>query len=228
LAGSRVIKYNITINIPDRLDKLIIKPVLLYRRLRYGYTFRRIPLTQGKYAIVDPDDYKRLNKHKWHVYRGRKTFYAARSYRKKDGRKSILPMHRQILKVPDGLLVDHINQNGLDNRKANLRPATAAQNIINRAKYKNRNYGSKYKGVIWHRRYKCWQAQIKTNCKLIYLGSFKDEVEAAKAYDEAAKKYHGEFASLNFATKTSAFTILLRRWATQDRATAGQAPTLRN
>jgi len=110
----------------------------------------------------------------------------------------MLPMHRQILKVPEGLLVDHINQNGLVNRKANLRPATAAQNIINRAKYKNRNYGSKYKGVVWNRRYKYWQAQIKANHKLMYLGTFKDEVQAAKAYDEAAKKYHNEFATLNF------------------------------
>jgi len=169
--------------------------------LRYGYAFRRIPLTRGKYAIVDPEDFDRLNKYEWYVYPGHKTFYAARSYRKKDGRRGRLPMHSQIIKVPDGLLVDHINQNGWDNRKANLRPATAAQNSINRAKYKDRTYGSKYKGVTWQCKYNRWKVQIVTNRKVIYLGSFKDEVEAAKAYDEAAKKYHGEFASLNFATK---------------------------
>ena len=112
-------------------------------------------------------------------------------------------MHSHVLKVPEGFIIDHINQNGWDNRKVNLRPATAAQNSINRAKYKDRNYGSKYKGVTWQCKYNCWKAQIVTNGKVIYLGSFEDEVEAAKAYDEAAKKYHGEFASLNFPQRSN-------------------------
>jgi len=97
------------------------------------------------------------------------------------------------------MFVDHINHNGLDNRKANLRPATRAQNGRNRTKFKNRIYGSKFKGVTWNRKYKCWQAQIQVNGKSTALGRFTDEITAAKAYDRAAKKYHKDFASLNFS-----------------------------
>ncbi|MBA7676314.1 hypothetical protein ES703_84555 [subsurface metagenome] len=107
-------------------------------------------------------------------------------------------MHRLVLKIPPYIFVDHINHNGLDNRKANLRPATRAQNGQNRVKFKNRIYGSKFKGVTWNRKYKNWQVQIQVNGKLTFLGRFTDEITAAKAYDRAAKKYHGDFASLNF------------------------------
>ena len=107
-------------------------------------------------------------------------------------------MHRQILKVPDDMFVDHINRNSLDNRKANLRPATPSQNVRNRAKNTNRTYTSKYKGVTWNRCIKPWRAHIHFNHKLISLGSFDDEIRAAKAYDRAARRYHGEFAVLNF------------------------------
>jgi len=176
----------------------MVLPVLLYRYIRHGYTFRRIPLTQRKYAIVDTDDYWPLSKHKWYAAKMGKTFYAARVVRKKDGKQHQIFMHRQILKFPHDMFVDHINRNGLDNRKANLRPATAAQNVRNRTKSNSRSFSSKYKGVTWHRERKLWQAQIRFNSKPIFLGSFGDEVHAAKAYDLAAKKYHGQFASPNF------------------------------
>jgi hypothetical protein len=96
---------------------------LSYRRVRFGYAFRRIPLTQGKYAIVDPDDFERINKHKWYAAKGKNTFYAERivTVRK---RRMHINIHGEIIKVPDGKFVDHINHNGLDNRKTNLRPAT--------------------------------------------------------------------------------------------------------
>jgi len=191
-------RINFRISIPVWLDYLLVWPLLLYRLLRYGYTFRRITLTQGKYAIVDCDDYFELIKYKWHAYRCGNTFYASRSIRTKDGKKHGFNMHRQVLKVPDGMFVDHINRNGLDNRKANLRPATFNQNMRNRGEYKVRNCTSKYKGVTWHREGKCWQARIIGNHKYIHLGSFRDELKAAKAYDKAAIKYHGEFAALNF------------------------------
>jgi DNA polymerase-1 len=174
--------------------------VLLYRRLRYGYAFCRIPLTQGKYAIVDPDDYRRLSKHKWYAAGSPgNCYYAVRAVMTKNGKKRRLHMHRQILKVPDDMFVDHINRNSLDNRKANLRPATPSQNGRNRAKYTNGTYSSKYKGVTLHcGKNKPWRAHIQFNHKLISLGSFDDEIRAAKAYDRAAKRYHGEFAVLNF------------------------------
>jgi len=106
-------------------------------------------------------------------------------------------MHREVLKVPDNMLVDHINHKGLDNRKANLREATHSENRYNRAKPSNPAQ-SKYKGVYWRKRNRKWQAQINFNKKRIYLGTFSDEIEAAKAYDRAARKYHGQFAYLNF------------------------------
>jgi len=194
-------KFNFQITIPVWLDYMIVWPVLLYRLLLYGYSFRRIRLTQRKYAIVDPEDYFRLNKYKWHAHRDYNTFYAIRKYTRKDGKRRNCSMHREVIKVPDNMFVDHINRNGLDNRKANLRPATVSQNARNCAKSRRRTCRSKFKGVTWHRGKKIWQTQIVLNQKHIYIGSFKDEEQAARAYDRAAKKYHGEFAALNFAEK---------------------------
>jgi len=95
-------------------------------------------------------------------------------------------------------VVDHINHNGLDNRKANLRPATRAQNNYNKLIVKHKESSSKYKGVTWKKENKKWLAQINFKGDYIFLGYFKDERKAAKAYDEAAKKYYSEFACLNF------------------------------
>jgi hypothetical protein len=180
------------------LEHPIIRFVLFYRNLRYGYTFRTIPLTQGKYALVDPEDYERLAKYKWHANKGNRTYYAMRWIpSKKPGRYAPLYMHRQVLNYSDAPFIDHINHNGLDNRKTNIRPATRAQNNYNRQKYANNSY-SKYKGVSFKRKGQKWFAQIGLNNKMMFLGYFKNEIEAAKEYDKAARKYHGKFASLNF------------------------------
>jgi len=104
-------------------------------------------------------------------------------------------MHRRLISVPSPLVIDHINGNGLDNRKANLRPATVAQNAQNAGKRKNR---SGYKGVWFAKEKRRWRAAIWHNNSRKYLGCFKSPPEAAKAYDNAAKKYHKEFAVLNF------------------------------
>jgi hypothetical protein len=106
-------------------------------------------------------------------------------------------MHRCIIKVPPGMVIDHINHNGLDNRKANLRIATHAQNSRNTKKQRPKT-ASQYKGVPWNSTLKKWRAQITLNGKRISLGCFEDEIQAAKAYDNAARKYHGAFAALNF------------------------------
>ena len=183
----------------DLLKRLGVWLLLLYRRTRYGYAFRRIRFVQPKYAIVDPDDYERLKKYEWEARRSRRSpFYAARQAIHPSGIKcKLIFMHREIIEIADGMLTDHINHNSLDNRKANLRPATPTQSNCNRRKCSGPSK-SKYKGVYFKKHIKKWVVQIGINKKIIHVGCFKKEIDAARAYDEAAKKYHGEFASLNF------------------------------
>ncbi len=158
------------IQVPAWLERIAVPLVLFYRRLRYGYPFRRIPLTQGLYALVDPEDYDALARYKWHATRGRTTFYAQRKAWDPVTRREVaIKMHRQILPVGDGLLVDHINRHGLDNRKANLRSATRAQNACNRQRAGRPNGHSAYRGVTWHQGMKQWFAHIGVQRRTIPL-----------------------------------------------------------
>lgn len=171
---------------------------MLFRLLWYGYTFRRIPLTQGKYAIVDVADYDRLKEYKWHAQRDDRTFYAVRAMtRRYPAKRKSMKMHRQITRARPHQIVDHINHNGLDNRRANLRLTTGMLNSKNRRK-RATSASSKYKGVSFGKAHRNWMAGITADKKKHHLGYFKSEREAAKAYDNAARKHHGEFASLNF------------------------------
>jgi len=191
-------KITLVLAIPARLAPLLVRIALLYRRLRFGYPFRKIPLTKGKYAIVDPQDYDRLSQYNWHAVIAPNTCYAARSQTCKITGQSIkIPMHRSIITIPENMLCDHINHNGLDNRSANLRPATAAQNSWNRKK-QSKPTTSKYKGV--HKTISnTWSAKITVLGKRIHLGTFKTEPAAARAYDSAAKTHFGPFAYTNFS-----------------------------
>jgi len=191
-------KCNITIIIPVLLTKLFIRLVLLYRKLRHGYSFRRIPLSLGKFAIVDPEDYERLKRYKWYAREGPTTFYAVRyiSILEKQDRKNAY-MHNLVIDIPDGLFADHINYNGLDNRKANIRPATHTQNVWHRRKFRS-NSTSNYIGVDWSKDCRKWRARIRYKGKRFSLGLFNSEIAAAKAYDAAARKFRKEFAVLNF------------------------------
>jgi hypothetical protein len=199
-SGGRAIKVVLSFTIPLWIKKPAVWLLLLYRRLRYGYAFRRIALTRGKYAIVDPEDYERLAKYRWQAVKSRNTFYAIRcSRRDRNGARKYYQMHREIMKIEDNKVCDHINGNGLDNRKANLRPATRAQNGWNQGK-SNVKSRSQYKGLAWDSKDKRWEVRISVNGRRIYIGRFKDQMEAARAYDRAANKYHGQFANVNFET----------------------------
>ena len=190
----------VRILLPEVVYKVCVWLKLGYRKIRYGYAFRKIKLTHGKFAIVSPQDYDQLARHKWSARKSGRTFYAERYMPLGKGRYKQISMHREVLKVGKEYYVDHINHNGLDNRKANLRLATRSQNAQNRRKAKIKSW-SKYKGVSLHNLDKRWSVRIQVNGKQKFLGLFEDEVEAAKTYDRSANKYHGQFAVLNFEDK---------------------------
>ena len=142
-----------------------------------------IPLTQGQFAKVDDADFEYLNKFKWHAHKNKTydCYYAMRCIRTVKGASS-QKMHREILGLKNGdkLMVDHIDHNGLNNQRYNIRIATREQNQRNRVAAKNST--SKHVGVFWHKRIKKWQAQIKFDKKTYHLGYFYREEDASKAY----------------------------------------------
>jgi len=150
---------------------------------------KEIPLTKNKITIVDDDDYEWLKKWKWHVIKGGNSFYALRNeYLGVVNHKKILKtitMHREIINAPKGVMVDHINGDGLDNRKSNLRLCNKRQNGQNRI---NENKSSKFPGVTLHKKAKKWHAQIEINGKHKNLGYFINEKDAAIAYEKACRE----------------------------------------
>lgn len=151
---------------------------------------KEIPLTQNKVALVDDEDFERLNQFKWYAWRHRKTWYSRRTDCS-NGKKAIL-MHREIMNAPKGIQVDHRNGDGLFNCKENLRSATHAQNMHNRI-YPHKNNKLGIKGVCWHKANKKFRAQIRVNGKKIHLGLFNVMGDADSAYRKAEEKYFGEF-----------------------------------
>ena len=185
----------IHIRIPIWLDRIFTWPILMYRRVKYGYSYRRISMGEGKYALVDQKDYYRLNYYNWTTKGSGERCYAVR-LECDSKRMRFVSMHRAIMGRPKGLQVDHRNRKRLDNRRENLRTATNSQNQYNKNKTKSKT-SSIYKGVTYIKSTGKWRAQIMVSRKNIALGEYDEEIEAAKAYDEGAKKYHGEFARLN-------------------------------
>jgi hypothetical protein len=187
----------IQIKVPNWLDHILVWPLLLYRRRRFGWPFRKIPLGESLFTIVDPDIFYRLNTYHWSARRNSNCIYAVRFLNDLGQKPKIISMHREILNPRKGLLVDHKNRNTLDNRRDNLRLATHSQNQFNKAKTSKKT-SSRFVGLYLEKSSRLWATKLSHHGKSIWLGRFKSETAAAKAYDAAAKKYRGEFARLNF------------------------------
>lgn len=154
-----------------------------------------VPLTQGYVAIVDEADAGRVLSHKWHAQLNGRTVYAVRKVTRTDGKQTALLLHSFLTGYER---TDHRNGNGLDNRRSNLREATASENNQNARQRSDNTSG--FKGVHRDKRRSKWRAQINFNGSAHRLGYFLTAEEAAHAYDAAAREFHGEYAALNFPT----------------------------
>lgn len=186
----------------DRICETKIAPLATRQRpggsipLGRDSVAKRIALTRGLFAVVDDSDFESLARHRWYAIIRVHTPYAARSVRS-GGKKSMILMHRHLmgLLAGDSRQVDHVNSDGLDNRRTNLRIATSQHNHYN---FQARSGSSTFKGVSWNKRAGKWLASIGYEKRRRFLGYFDQEADAALAYDEAARLLHGEFARFNF------------------------------
>lgn len=153
---------------------------------------KEIRLTQGKIALVDDEDFEWLNQWRWYYRQG----YARRNFYRMPGKGKTILMHRLILKTPDGFETDHVDGDGLNNRRINLRNCLRADNARNVGRTLRNTSG--YKGATWHKQCRKWQAQIEINSKSIYLGLYNNAEDAAHAYDTKARELFGKFACVNF------------------------------
>lgn len=159
---------------------------------------KTIPLTQGKFALVDDADFEKLNQYKWCCMKYDHLMYAGRHFKTPDGKRRCVKMHRFIMGLDAGK-VDHKDRDGLNNQRDNLRVCSSIENGRNR---KLQTHSSKFKGVSRRKTAPigsswAWQAYARLNKKLVHLGFFGDEKAAAMAYDSFVIKHFGEFASTN-------------------------------
>lgn len=174
---------------------------------------KTIHISHKKYGVhqcyFDDDKEELINQFKWRLHRSKsENLYARTNLRlsidspeRRDGkRQTTICMHQLITVYPVSarrLELDHRDRNGLNNTGDNLRLCTRMQNLSNQAS-PSIVKSSQYKGVFWYKTTRKWKATIGVNNRLILLGKFDNELDAAKAYDDAARKYHGEFARVNF------------------------------
>jgi hypothetical protein len=159
---------------------------------------KEVPLTKGKAALVDDEDYLEVSKYKWLLTRGNSKFYAGRDVIIA-GRKTRLLLHRELLGAPRGLVVDHKDGDGLNNCRSNIRLATKSQNQQNQRAQARVGKHSRFKGVSYQADSsdRPWKAYIFVGDVKVSLGHFQREERAAQAYNSAAVRYFGEFALLN-------------------------------
>jgi len=146
---------------------------------------KKIKLTKGKVAIVDDIDFELLSRYKWHVSYNKGLWYA------KTGKRGPL-MHRLLMSPANGFIVDHVDGNGLNNVRSNLRVCTQAQNSRNRKIHKNSK--SRVKGVTWREDRQKWRVRIGLDYRSIGLGHYNSKEEAVEAYKNGCQQYHKEFA----------------------------------
>jgi hypothetical protein len=156
---------------------------------------KTIPLSQGKVALVDDEDYQRVSAFKWSAALRDHKWYACRNLGRQH-KQQLIYLHRFIVDAPTGCEVDHEDGNGLNCMRLNLRKCTPVQNRCNTGLSVRNKSG--FKGVHWRRDIQKWAAQIKTHGYKISLGVYDSAEAAARVRDVAARKYHGEFAWLNF------------------------------
>lgn len=154
--------------------------------------YRTISLTQGQFAIVDVGDYEWLSQWKWYAKNNSDWRAYRHGPRDENYKQETIQMSRVIMNAQKGDIIDHVNHDGLDNRRHNLRKATHAENMRNKRKLRVGH--SAFKGVTWHVRSQKWVAYITKDKRCIHLGMFTSEQDAAQAYRDAAIKYHGAFA----------------------------------
>lgn len=160
---------------------------------------KKVPLTQGYVALIDEEDWPLVAGYKWHAIRVRRVVYAQAS-----AEGGAVYMHRVITGAAKGQEVDHINDDGIDNRRANLRICSTRQNQYNSRS--RRGSSSRFKGVGFNISKNRWVAEINIEGRRIYLGRHRTEEAAARAYDKAARKYQGEFARLNLPNEADTST----------------------
>lgn len=157
---------------------------------------KEIKLPKDKIALIDDEDFEYLSQFKWYAHAHRRTFYARANVCISKGKRKSIKMHRIVMGLSDPRIkLDHVDHNGLNNQKCNLRTCTTQENSMN--KLSALDSSSIYKGVTWHKFQKKWSARITKDGKCEHLGYFQDEADAAAAYNSRAVALFGEFVNLN-------------------------------